>query len=188
MSTLLTLQTAVRFPECTSDGFAKPHLAWSAFGPEHLEHVLASSMTSNVWLGKPTEMKAFLEEIAKHYESMKNEADPDEYDGVSVAYWEKDGVAMGAAFCTGDAFFEKLSDYLNAWGEDFNLLLCEGNDNDPGHILKNKVVQEELDVATRLLLAHFMTPDAAWVLDPLLEPPPEFTSQDVDTLRAILMK
>lgn len=165
MPQYLTVDTAKQFPADTSDGFARPMLAWSAFGPQHLDGVLSSSMTSNVWYGKPNTMLDFIEKLAAHYESLKSNIElDDEMDGISLGYWEKDGVAMIAEFCTGDAFYEQKSDDLDEKAQDLQLLLGDGNDNNAGMILANES-EMQLDVPTRLTLANFMTLSAKWVLD-----------------------
>lgn len=166
MSKLLNTSTAAQFPANTNDGFARPLLGWSAFGPQSLDGVLGSSMTSNVWYGKPSSMLAFIEALATHYESMKNDPalELDEYDGISLGYWEKDGLAMIGEFCTGDAFYEKKSNDLDKQAQTLSLLLGDGNDNHAGMILMNES-EMELDVKTRLTLAHFMNSSVKWVLD-----------------------
>lgn len=189
---LLTSEIAAEFPVEINDGFVRPQLGWSAFGPQHLQDIGGSSMTSNVWIGKPAEMLAFIEELATHYDAMKGELEDldAEWDGVSLGYWEKDGLAMIGEFCTGDAFFEQYTDALWASMENLNIILGAGNDNDPGQILQNDVVGDELDVPTRLLLAHFMTSSSKWVF--IDDDHPDgtklegFTADDKTALRAIL--
>lgn len=165
MPKYLNAYTAAQFPADISDGFARPMLGWSAFGPQHLDGIDAACMTSNVWYGKPSSMLAFIEKLAAHYESIKNDVDcDDDYDGVSLGYWEKDGLAMIAEFCVGDGFFEQKSDELNEKSQELSLLLGDGNDNNAGMILTNES-EIELDVKTRLTLANFMNSSIKWVLD-----------------------
>ena len=165
MPKLLNADTAAKFPADTNDGFARPMLGWSAFGPQHLDGIDGACMTSNVWYGKPSTMLAFIEKLAAHYESMKNDVERDnDDDGVSLGYWEKDGLAMIAEFCVGDAFFEQKNDDLEEKAQELSLLLGDGNDNNAGMILINES-EIELDVKTRLTLAHFMNSSIKWVLD-----------------------
>lgn len=192
---LLTAETAAKFPTDFNDGFARPHLGWSAFGPQHLEGVGGSCMTSNVWIGDPIPMRVFIETLAAHYESMKEDIDTsdfDEYEGISLCYWERDGLAMIGEFCVGDTFFEQKTDALYDAMSEMTLLLADGNDNDAGFILQNNVETEPLDVYTRLLLAHFMNSGLTW---PLAENPtdnpedvllPGFTADDKIRLAEIL--
>ncbi len=190
-TSLLTSETAAQFPDEISDGFARPQLAWSAFGPQHLEDMGGDCMTSNVWIGEPVQLRAFIEALAVHYDGMKanvqDELDP-QYQGVSLGYWEKDGLAMVGEFCTGDSFFDQMSDVLLQQSRSMNLILCDGNDNDPGHILKNSVANDKLDVATRLTLAHFMTSSALWVINNEYDEREldGYTDADKAALRAIL--
>lgn len=164
MPKFLNAHTASQFPANTNDGFARPMYGWSAFGPEHLDSISGSSMTSNVWYGKPSTMLGFIEKLAAHYESIKNDVERDDRDGVSLAYWEKDGLAMIAEFCRGDAFYNQKSDVLDEKAQELPLLLGDGNDNNAGMILTNQG-ELELDVPTRLKLANFMNSSAQWVLD-----------------------
>ena len=189
---LLTVETAAHFPSEISNGFSRPHLGWSTSEPEQLEDVNCGCMTSNVWIGEPTAMRVFIEELAKYYDELKRETDNDidewrKDHSVSLGYWEMSGVAMIAEFCMGDRFFEQKSDALWAKMLDMRILLCEGNDNDPGYILTNNVVALPLlDVATRLLLANFMTSSCLWVLDRENGGLKGFTKEDADTLWATL--
>lgn len=194
-STYLTSEIAAQFPSEISDGFSRPHLGWSAFGPSHLNGVGCDCMTSNVWVGPPAALLSFMQDLAAHYERMKADLDEDfdaEYEGVSLGYWEKDGLAMAGEFCTGDTFFEQTSAELVERSKEFNLVLCDGNDNDPGDILQNQVVCDPLDVASRLTLAHFMTTSAYWVFIEDEHPDGRklegFTDDNRAALRSILGK
>lgn len=184
---LLTAAIAQTFPSNINDGFARPLLGWSAFGAEHLEGVGGSCMTCNVWIGDPTQLLAFIEDLAVHYEHLKSEMDVDaDEDGVSLGYWEKDGLAMVGEFCTGDAFFEQKTQDLYTRMYSLHLVLGDGNDNDAGVLLNNDGVSEELlDVPTRLTLANFMNDATLYVLehDDMLT---DFTQEDKATLRGIL--
>lgn len=188
----LTQATAETFPQPLCEGFAPPHLGWSAFSPKHLEGLSGGEMISTVWLGEPAELKSFLEALAAHYEEMKDQADPDDFDGVSLAFWEQDGVAMAAEFCTGRAFVEQKNAGLLNQAKAFNQLLDGRNDNHPADILQNRVDQAKLDVNTRLQLAHFLTAECIWVFEEDQEPngwPLEgFTPEDKNTLLAILTR
>ena len=190
MPKYLNADTAAQFPANTNDGFARPMYGWSAFGPEHLDEVGGSSMTSNVWYGRPAAMLDFIEKLAAHYEGMKNDIERDDMDGVSLGYWEKDGLAMVAEFCTGDAFFEQKSEELDDKAQELRLLLGDGNDNNAGMILLNEG-EATLDVPTRLTLAHFMNSSAKWVLDEATYADSNlvgFTDEDKDQLLATLQQ
>lgn len=191
MTQYLTASTAAQFPMEINDGFVRPQLGWSAYGPQHLEGVGGSCMTSNIWIGKPTAMRTFIEELATHYQALKDGFDEiDEDNGVSLGYWAKDDLAMIGEFCTGDMFFEMKTDALYEKMSGLHIVLCDGDDNDPGQILQNQVAGEELDVATRLLLAHFMTSSSKWVfIDDAADNGTKlegFTQEDKALLRAIL--
>ena len=190
MPKYLNAATAAQFPADTNDGFARPMFGWSAFGPNHLDGVGGSSMTSNVWIGKPSAMLDFIEKLAGHYEGMKNDIDRDDMDGVSLGYWEKDGLAMVAEFCTGDAFFEQKSEELDDKAQTLRLLLGDGNDNNAGMILLNES-EITLDVQTRLTLANFMNSSTKWVLDEATYADSNlvgFTANDKATLLATLLE
>lgn len=111
----LTEKTAALFPSEINDGFVRPHLGWSAFGPAHLEDVGSGELTSNIWIGEPAKMRSFIEELATQYETLKNKQDGFDigFDDVSLGYWEKNGFAMVGEFCTGHVFLENTPEIVN---------------------------------------------------------------------------
>lgn len=62
-------------------------------------------MISTVWFGEPAALNVF-RSIGGPLRYDEGPRDPDDFDGV-LAFWERDGVAMAAEFCTGRAFVEQ---------------------------------------------------------------------------------
>ena len=185
----LNEQEATEFPNNFNDGFSKPSLGWSAYGAQYLEGIGGSSMTSNVWIGKPAEVLSFIEILAAHYTQMVIDMQDDQFDAeennVALAYWEKDGLAMIGEFCVGDMFFEAKTEEIYTAAGKLTWLLVEGNDNDAGHILINEVECEPLDAPTRLTLAHFMNTSVEWVFKHE-DRVPGFSMEDQQKLHDIL--
>lgn len=166
---MINEKTALAFDNFVCDGFVQPNLVWSATTPEHLNGVGGSSITSNFWVGKPEDVKKFANQLAKFYKDFcKDEENFDEeledYESISVAYWEKDGIAMCAELSTSDQIFEVLPDsFFDDANEKLKHVLFDGNDNHPGLVLKNKGVL--LSVSDRIKLASFMRREATiWVV------------------------
>lgn len=168
---MINKETAAAFDDNISDGFIRPSLAWSATNPTHVNGTLGSSMTSNFWIGKPEDVKNFANRLAKFYKDFCSDEDNfgeelDEYESVSVAYWEGDGIAMCAELSTSEQLYGVLPrNFFEEAEKTLKHVLYDGNDNHPGLIF---LEQDELNltVEERISLAKFMKKtESEWLFE-----------------------
>ena len=191
---MLNKETALLFNNDVCDGFLQPTLAWSATTPYHINATGGSGMTSNFWVCSSKDVKDFAEKMAEFYRGFYDnaenfESELDEHESISVAYWEKDGIAMCADLCTSDQIYDMLPEELVDSASNLKMVLFSGNDNHPGLILQNDEVH--LSVEERILLASFMGYEpTAWVLEEEYreEYLPDFSDDEVERLKVALKK
>ena len=190
---MLNKETALAFNNDVCDGFIQPTLAWSATTPYHINQNGGSGMTSNFWVGSPKDVKKFAEKMAEFYRGFYDDPENfdrelNEYESISVSYWEKNGMAMCADLCTSDQIYDMLpEEYFEEAAKNLKHVLFSGNDNHPGMILQNDEV--ELSVEERILLAAFMGYEPTiWVCEDREEYLPDFSDEDFERLKEALQK
>lgn len=189
---MMNKETASNFNNDVCDGFIQPTLAWCATNADHINQIGGSGMSTNFWVGKPEDVKKFAEKMVVFYKDFvsndDNFSEPlEDYESISVAYWEKNGLAMCADLCTSDDIFDMLPEELLSEANNITQVLFNGNDNHPGAILKNDDCN--LSVDERINLATFMKYDSTVELfDDPEEFLPDFSDEEVERLKLALIK
>lgn len=192
---MITENTAKGFGNNLNDGFVRPHMAWCATSPSHVNELGGSSISSNFWVGSPEDIKVFANKMVEFYKDFikdnKLTSKLDDDESISVLYWEVDGLAMCANLSTTDNLFDVLpNDLLDIAYEELGLelVLGDGNDNHPGMILNNE--DSDLSVEQRLKLSTLMDFESTkWVFDESYgDVLSDFNDEQIEQLRENLAK